>query len=207
LEATTTDVGRFYKTPSGALYPSVTTVTGILGKDSILAWKRRVGEEVAQQISTRAATRGTRMHKLCEDYLNNEQLESEDFLSFDMFKSLAPILDSRVDNIHMQEVPLYSNYMEVAGRVDVVAEFDGRLSIIDFKTSTKQKKKDWIKGYFMQASCYAVMYEELTGIPVPQIVILIAVEHDKPQIFIEKRNDHIYDFIRLRETYRQLNNS
>lgn len=147
------------------------------------------------------------MHKLCEDYLNNEQLESEDFLSFDMFKSLAPILDSRVDNIHMQEVPLYSNYMEVAGRVDVVAEFDGRLSIIDFKTSTKQKKKDWIKGYFMQASCYAVMYEELTGIPVPQIVILIAVEHDKPQIFIEKRNDHIYDFIRLRETYRQLNNS
>jgi ATP-dependent exoDNAse (exonuclease V) beta subunit len=206
LEATTTDVGRFYKTPSGALYPSVTTVTGILGKDSILAWKRRVGEEVAQQISTRAANRGTRMHKLCEDYLNNEQLESEDFLSFDMFKSLAPILDSRVDNIHMQEVPLYSNYMEVAGRVDVVAEFDGKLSIIDFKTSSKQKKKDWIKGYFMQASCYAVMYEELTGIPVPQIVILIAVEHDKPQIFIEKRNDHIYDFIRLRETYRQLNN-
>jgi len=206
LEATTTDAGRFYKTPSGALYPSVTTVTGLLGKDSILAWKRRVGEEVAQQISTRAATRGTRMHKLCEDYLNNETLESEDFLSFDMFKSLAPVLDTRVDNVHMQEVPLYSNYMEVAGRVDVVAEFDGRLSIIDFKTSTKQKKKDWIKGYFMQASCYAVMYEELTGIPVPQIVILIAVEHDQPQIFIEKRNDHIYDFIRLRETYRELNN-
>jgi genome maintenance exonuclease 1 len=206
LEATTTDAGRFYKTPSGALYPSVTTVTGLLGKDSILEWKRRVGEEVAQQISTRAATRGTRMHKLCEDYLNNETLESEDFLSFDMFKSLAPVLDTRVDNVHMQEVPLYSNYMEVAGRVDVVAEFDGRLSIIDFKTSTKQKKKDWIKGYFMQASCYAVMYEELTGIPVPQIVILIAVEHDQPQIFIEKRNDHIYDFIRLRETYRELNN-
>jgi len=206
LEATTTDAGRFYKTPSGALYPSVTTVTGLLGKDSILAWKRRVGEEVAQQISTRAATRGTRMHKLCEDYLNNETLESEDFLSFDMFKSLAPVLDTRVDNVHMQEVPLYSNYMEVAGRVDVVAEFDGRLSIIDFKTSTKQKKKDWIKGYFMQASCYAVMYEELTGIPVPQIVILIAVEHDQPQIFIEKRNDHIYDFIRLRQTYRELNN-
>ena len=206
MEATTTEAGRFYKTPSGALYPSVTTVTGILGKDSILAWKRRVGEEVAQQISTRAATRGTRMHKLCEDYLNNETLESEDFLSYDMFKSLAPILDTRVDNVHMQEVPLYSNYMEVAGRVDVVAEFDGRLSIIDFKTSTKQKKKDWIKGYFMQASCYAVMYEELTGIPVPQIVILIAVEHDQPQIFIEKRNDHIYDFIRLRQTYRELNN-
>lgn len=144
------------------------------------------------------------MHKLCEDYLNNERVDYTDPLSFDMFNSLVPLLNQHVDNVHMQEVPLYSNYMQVAGRVDVVAEYDGRLSIIDFKTSSKEKKKEWIKGYFMQAACYAVMYEELTGIPVPQIVIMIAVEHDRPQVFIEKRNDHIYDFIRLRETFREI---
>jgi len=143
------------------------------------------------------------MHKLCEDYINNEPVKCDDMLSYDMFSSIRRLLDDHLDNVHMQEVPLYSDYLKVAGRVDCVAEWDGRLSIIDFKTSTKPKKREWIQGYFMQASAYAVMYEELTMKPVSRLVIVVAVEHDDPQVFIEKRDDHIHGFIRLRETYRE----
>lgn len=197
------ETGRFYKTPAGLLYPSVTTVLGHSGKESLLEWRKRVGEEEADRISRRAADRGTKMHKLCEDYINNIPLQREDFLSWDMFTSLRPILDNNLDNVHMQEVPLYSDYLQVAGRVDCVAEWDGKLSIIDFKTSTKPKRREWIQNYFMQASAYAVMYEELTGTPISRLVIVIAVENEEPQVFMEKRDDHIHGFIRLRESYRE----
>jgi len=96
---------------------------------------------------------------------------------------------------------LYSHHLKVAGRVDCIAEYDGKLSIIDFKTSSKLKEENWIKGYFMQCSAYAVMYEERTGIPVSQIVIMIAVDSEHPQVFIKKRNDYIKDFISYREAY------
>ena len=197
------ETGRFYKTPTGLLYPSVTTVLGHSGKESLLEWRKRVGEEEADRISRRAADRGTKMHKLCEDYINNVPVQREDFLSWDMFTSLRPILDNNLDNVHMQEVPLYSDYLQVAGRVDCVAEWDGKLSIIDFKTSTKPKRREWIQNYFMQASAYAVMYEELTGTPISRLVIVIAVENEEPQVFMEKRDDHIHGFIRLRESYRE----
>lgn len=197
------EAGRFYKTPEGLLYPSVTTVLGHLGKESLMEWRKRVGEEEANRISRRAADRGTKMHKLCEDYINNLPVQQEDMLSWDMFMSLKPELDAHLDNVRMQEVPLYSNYLQVAGRVDCVAEWDGKLSIVDFKTSSKPKRREWIQNYFMQASAYAVMYEELTMKPVTRLVIAIAVEHDDPQIFMEKRDDHIHGFIRLRESYRE----
>ena len=144
-----------------------------------------------------------RVHKICENYLNNE----EDFArktmpdSVAMFKSLQPLLDEHVNNIHALEIPLYSHHLKVAGRVDCIAEYDGKLSIIDFKTSGKLKEESWIKGYFMQCSAYAVMYEERTGIPVSQIVIMIAVDSEHPQVFIKKRNDYIKDFIAYREAY------
>ena len=202
LEAIQEEIGRFYKTPSGLFYPSVTTITGMLGKKAIMEWRARVGEEEANRVSTRAANRGTRMHKLCEDYINNQLVDSADILSYNMFSSIKPILDEHLDKVRMQEVPLYSDYLKVAGRVDCVAEWDGKLSVIDFKTSSSPKRRDWIQGYFMQASAYAVMYEELTGKPISRLVILVAVEHDSPQVFMEKRDDHIHGFIRLRETYR-----
>jgi genome maintenance exonuclease 1 len=210
LETETINGKRFYKTPEGLLYPSVTTITSQHGKDKILEWRKRVGEEEANRISTRASNRGTKVHKICENYLNNE----EDYArtnpahihktmpdTIAMFKSLQPLLDEHVNNIHALEIPLYSHHLRVAGRVDCIAEYDGKLSIIDFKTSGKLKEESWIKGYFMQCSAYAVMYEERTGIPVSQIVIMIAVDSEHPQVFIKKRNDYIKDFISYREAY------
>ena len=210
LETETINGKRFYKTPEGLLYPSVTTITSQHGKDKILEWRKRVGEEEANRISTKASNRGTKVHKICENYLNNE----EDYArtnpahihktmpdTIAMFKSLQPLLDEHVNNIHALEIPLYSHHLRVAGRVDCIAEYDGKLSIIDFKTSGKLKEESWIKGYFMQCSAYAVMYEERTGIPVSQIVIMIAVESEHPQVFIKKRNDYIKDFISYREAY------
>ena len=210
LETETINGKRFYKTPEGLLYPSVTTITSQHGKDKIIEWRKRVGEEEANRISTRASNRGTKVHKICENYLNNE----EDYArtnpahihktmpdTIAMFKSLQPLLDEHVNNIHALEIPLYSHHLKVAGRVDCIAEYDGKLSIIDFKTSGKLKEESWIKGYFMQCSAYAVMYEERTGIPVSQIVIMIAVESEHPQVFIKKRNDYIKDFISYREAY------
>jgi len=210
LETETINGKRFYKTPEGLLYPSVTTITSQHGKDKILEWRKRVGEEEANRISTKASNRGTKVHKICENYLNNE----EDYArtnpahihktmpdTIAMFKSLQPLLDEHVNNIHALEIPLYSHHLKVAGRVDCIAEYDGKLSIIDFKTSSKLKEESWIKGYFMQCSAYAVMYEERTGIPVSQIVIMIAVDSEHPQVFIKKRNDYIKDFISYREAY------
>ena len=210
LETETINGKRFYKTPEGLLYPSVTTITSQHGKDKIIEWRKRVGEEEANRISTKASNRGTKVHKICENYLNNE----EDYArtnpahihktmpdTIAMFKSLQPLLDEHVNNIHALEIPLYSHHLKVAGRVDCIAEYDGKLSIIDFKTSNKLKDESWIKGYFMQCSAYAVMYEERTGIPVSQIVIMIAVDSEHPQVFIKKRNDYIKDFISYREAY------
>ena len=215
LQTETINGKRFYKTPEGLLYPSVTTITSQHGKDKILEWRKRVGEEEANRISTRASNRGTKVHKICENYLNNE----EDYArtnpahihktmpdTIAMFKSLQPLLDEHVNNIHALEIPLYSHHLKVAGRVDCIAEYDGKLSIIDFKTSGRLKEESWIKGYFMQCSAYAVMYEERTGIPVSQIVIMIAVESEHPQVFIKKRNDYIKDFISYREVYDEINN-
>ena len=187
---------RHYVTPSGDKYPSITTVLSIPSREGIKAWRARVGEETANAISTKAARRGTNVHYMCEDYINNE-LNTNKFLpnEKELFYSIKPLIDNHINNIHAQEVTLYSDYLRVAGRVDLIAEFDGKLSIIDFKTSNKRKKKEWISNYFQQTSAYAVMYEERTKIPVSQIVVLIAVENDHPQLFIEKRDDHIWDCV------------
>jgi ATP-dependent exoDNAse (exonuclease V) beta subunit len=197
---------RFYKTPEGLLYPSVTTITSQHGKDKILEWRKRVGEAEANRVSARASGRGTRVHKLCENYLNNEEDFARDTMpdALVMFKAIQPILDKYIDNIHALEVPLYSDHLKVAGRVDCIAEFDGKLSVIDFKTSSKPKEEKWILNYFMQCSAYAVMYEERTKIPVPRIAVVIAVDGEQPQIFVKKRNDYIGEFIKYREIYEEV---
>lgn len=199
-------VGRKYFTETGASYPSVTTVLGVLSKASIMAWRKRVGAEEANKISRQASTRGTKIHALCEDVLNNKDVEIDDMslLDQEMFKSFRPVLD-RIDNIHCQEVALYSDHLRMAGRVDCIGEFDGKLSVIDFKTSGKPKKKEWIENYFAQAAAYGIMYEERTGIPVSQSVILIAVEGHEPQIFVEKRDDHLDLLFKAREQWESEN--
>ena len=204
LETETKDGKRFYVTPEGKKYPSVTTVSSFHSAKDIQRWRKRVGEETANKISTQAAVRGTAVHKLCEDYINNVEDYKEKHMPVNIqaFNSIKPLLDKHLNNIVMQECPLYSDYLEVGGRVDCIAEWDGVLSVIDFKTSRKIKKKEWIKGYMMQESAYCVMFEERTKIPIRQIVTVITVDNEEPQVFIEDRDNYIWDFIDVRKQFK-----
>jgi genome maintenance exonuclease 1 len=198
---TNSDGSRVYATPSGKKYPSVTTVTGLLKKDIINEWRKRVGDEEANKISSKAAKRGTRIHTLCEKYLLNEEVSAEMFDN-EMWNSMRPLLDD-IDDIYALEQPLYSDHLQVAGTVDCIARYKGKLSVIDFKSSKRIKHRDDIHDYFIQCSAYAVAFEELTGIPVPRLVILMAVDDEKPLVFNEKRNDWIEEFKTLRLEYKR----
>jgi len=197
---TASDGSRVYKTPSGRAYPSVTTVTGQYSKAAIIEWRKRVGEAEANRISTTAANRGTRIHTLCESYLNNEHVEPNLF-DTETFKAIKPYLNN-IQDINCLETPLYSDHLEVAGTVDCIAKYNGKMSVIDFKTSKRRKSRDDIHNYFMQCSAYAVAFEERTGVPVGKIVIIMAVDDDDTIIFEEKRDDWINGFIDLRADYR-----
>ena len=196
--------GRKYQTPSGKSYPSVTSVVGLLGKEAIREWRARVGEEEANRVSARAARRGTTIHSLCENYLLNKEVKPGLF-DVETFDSIKPLLN-RINNIHCLETQLFSDHLQVAGTVDCIAEFDGRVSVIDFKTSRRIKSREDIPGYFMQTSAYAVMFEELTRIPVDRLVIIMSVDDEAPLLFIEKRDDWIGQFIELRNDYSKLHN-
>jgi len=199
LTRETLNGSRVYATPDGRKYPSVTTVTGFSTRKSIEAWRKRVGEEEANKISSRAARRGTDVHQLCEDYLRTGSADPG-LADIEMFMGLRPFLD-RIDNIWALEQPLFSHHLKVAGTVDCIAEFDGKLSIIDFKTSRKPKKEGWISNYFMQTSAYAVMFEEMTGKPVNRLVIIIGVDDHDPQLFFNKRDNWINKFIEVRQKF------
>ena len=186
LKAKTTEQGRRYFVEGNA-YPSVTTVIGEMKKKSILEWRRKVGEDEANAISKRATTRGNKCHKLAEDYLSNKPLDRyrDDVLSLGMFHQIRPYID-KINNIHALEESLYSHTLKLAGRVDCIAEYDNELAIIDFKTSTKYKREEWIQDYFSQETAYAIMFQELTGLKVKQLVTIIAVETGTPQVFVKK---------------------
>ena len=211
LNTKSSDKGRFYETPEGQSYPSVTTITGLLSKASILAWRQRVGDSKADAITKAATTRGNKVHKMAEMYLRNEMASQinlfEDPMPHieDMFFQLTELLDNSIGIINAIEAPLYSDQLKVGGRVDVIAEWDGELSVIDFKTSSKPKKESWIDGYFMQSSAYALMFEELTGIKINKIVIAIAVENNRSQVFIKDSTEYLQQFIDLRKTYDIMN--
>ena len=198
------DGTRLYKTPSGKSYPSVTTVTGLHTAKGIAEWRKRVGNEEANRISGKASARGTRIHQHCEDYLRGNIFEA-DMFDLEMFNSIKPLLD-QVDNIHCLETPLWSDHLQVAGTVDCIAEFQGKLSVIDFKTSSKPKDRDDIHNYFMQCAAYSVAFEERTGIPIGRLVIIMAVDSDDPRWFIEKRDNWIGGFKKLRLDYKNFKN-
>lgn len=202
----TTESGRRYFTPEGNSYPSITTVLSILNKDGIKEWRKRVGEEEAKRISGQAAIRGTAVHKLAEEYLNNEPNWNDGHMPANLFSfnQIKEILDERVNNVWFQEEFLYSDRLQCAGQVDCIAEFDGELSIIDFKTSRKPKKKEFIEGYFIQASFYAAAFYERTGIPIKHGVILIAVDGDSPQVFKIETYDYLKKFISVRKKYKEI---
>jgi genome maintenance exonuclease 1 len=195
------DGKRYYKLPDGTKLPSVTTVLGAMKKDAIMAWRKRVGEAEANRISKKATGRGTNVHSLCEKYLNNESLGEMMPDAQEMFLSLKPLLN-RINNIHYQEQALWSTQLEMAGRVDCIGEFDGQLSVIDFKTSKKVKSKVQIEDYFWQTSAYALMYEELIGRPINNLVIIMAVEDDQPLLFQEKTEHHIDGLVKAIQFYK-----
>jgi len=195
LETVSINGKRYYVTTGGETYPSVTTVLdSMTDKSSLFEWRKRIGEAEANKISRRAANRGTALHLACEKYLLGEEINFEEEMPTTnaLFAQAKEELDSKVDNIYCIEKPLVSNKLKVAGRVDLIAEYEDDIAVIDFKTSDKTKRKDWIENYFLQASLYSYMFWEMTGIPVKKIVIAICVESEtKPQIFIESPVSYI----------------
>jgi genome maintenance exonuclease 1 len=178
--------GRYYVTPEGK-YPSVTTVTGWEKRKFFAEWRKNNPEE-----AKRTTNRGNKLHSLIEKYLNNEQLNKKEIDPFtlDLFLQMKKNVDN-IDNIHALETPLYSKLLKLAGRVDCVAEYNGQLAIIDFKGSTKAKRKEDIDNYFMQATAYSIMWKERTSVPVKKLVILISSEDGGPQIFEADPMDYV----------------
>ena len=196
LKAKNVNGKRFYEhLETKEAYPSITSVLSIRDKKGLHEWRQRVGEEVANHVMIQAANRGTAVHNMVEDYLNNVDLEQVDkykkqFLPRMMFNVLKPEL-SKINNIRLQEAQMFSSDYTVAGRVDCIAEYDGVLSIVDFKTSTKEKNESWIENYFIQGSAYAEMFKEHFGEEVTQVVILIVTEEGTTQVFKKNKVDYL----------------
>lgn len=202
LKAITLPSGRTYIDPEGNRYPSITTVLSVLSRDSIQKWRERVGSVEANKISHRASTRGTAVHDIVEKYLDNEvDLTKYTFDVIQSWKNLQPILDERLSIIYEQECPLYSKYLGVAGRVDCVGVFDGVPSIIDFKTSRKLKKREWVTNYFQQEAAYAIMWEERTGMPITNLVTIMDVDNEQPVVFKEHRDEWAPKLLETIELY------
>ena len=190
---------RFYQTPEGKLYPSITTVLQKRKMAGLMEWRKNVGEDVANYIARTAAHRGTKVHHMCEDFLNNMESDypekwaehKKNFLPYVLFGQLKPVLMQKVNNILAQECGLYTDKYRVAGRVDCIAEYNGVKSIIDFKTSRKERNDDWNESYYIQASAYAEMFEERTGVAINQIVILVVTEDGVVQEFVKDKGEYL----------------
>ena len=192
------DGGRGYETPEGKLYPSITTVLSVRNKKGLHEWRDRVGHDVANYIARTAAQRGTAVHKMCEDYLNNQHLawpdefekhKSKNFLAWCLFTQMRETL-SNINNIKCLESSLYSDTLKVAGQVDCIAEYKGNLSVIDFKTSSKERDDAWNENYYIQTCAYAEMFKERTGQTVDKLVILVVTQDGTVQEFIKDKKEY-----------------
>ena len=192
------DGGRAYETPEGKLYPSITTVLSVRNKKGLHEWRDRVGHDVANYIARTAAQRGTAVHKMCEDYLNNQHLawpdefekhKSKNFLAWCLFTQMRETL-SNINNIKCLESSLYSDTLKVAGQVDCIAEYKGNLSVIDFKTSSKERDDAWNENYYIQTCAYAEMFKERTGQTVDKLVILVVTQDGTVQEFIKDKKEY-----------------
>ena len=205
-EAKMVDGKRVYATPDGEFYPSITTVIGNNAKKQagLAKWRARVGKEKAAAISSRSASRGTKFHSITEDYLNN-CLDISQYndapLPVIMFEQTKKTFD-RIGNIYLQEAFLYSKHLEVAGRVDLVAEFDGELSIIDFKTSAEPKREAYLYDYFVQETAYACCFQELYSLTVKQLVTIVACENGETQVVIKPpKKEYLLKLIQYIDEY------
>ena len=194
--------GRLYETPTGKKYPSVTTVVGLTKQKFIHQWRQRVGEEEANKISSRASRRGTAVHTLCEQYLLGESAAPNMF-DAEMFSKMRPHLDA-IDNIHCLETQLFSHRLEVAGTVDCIAEYNGQLAVIDFKTSKRPKTEDEITDYFMQTAAYSFMFWERTKLAVKKTVIVMGVDDSDALVFEQPAGPWLREFIKVRDHYKEM---
>jgi len=208
MKAEMVDGKRVYLTPDGKHYPSVTTVIGSNAKKQagLAKWRARVGKEKAAAISSRSAARGTKYHSIVEDYFNNE-LDIDEYKKYPlptiMFHNSKHVLD-RINNIYLQEGALYSNHLEIAGRVDCIAEFDGELSIIDFKTSAEPKKEEYMYDYFLQETAYACCLQELYSLTVKKLVTIVACENGETQVVIKPpKKEYLLKLIDYIDEYQQ----
>jgi ATP-dependent exoDNAse (exonuclease V) beta subunit len=205
LESETTEKGRTYKVPGGESYPSITTVLSAYNKQAIYEWRQRVGEEVANKISAKASGRGTKLHNTVEKYLLNEMSDMKIKTMMpdikEMFFDVRKVIDENIGDIYGIEQPLYSRRLKLAGRCDCIAEWGGELAIVDWKTASKTKDKSHIENYFMQASAYAEMFEEITGKPINKIVIAIAVESEGTQLFVETKDKYLANLQKYIDKY------
>ena len=176
---------RFYEI-DGKNYPSITTVLGIQKKKELQKWRDSIGEDVANWEMRRAARRGKSTHKLVEQYLKGETPSERSVLPLGMFRLIKPYVD-QINNIHCLETIMYSHKLTVAGQVDCIAEYNGKLSVIDFKTANKERQESWIENYFLQTCAYAIMYEELFKKKIDQLVILIAGEDGSMVPFVKEK--------------------
>ena len=190
---------RLYNLPNGEWVPSITSVTSFYNRQIFVNWRKRVGIEEANRITKKATTRGTDFHEAAQAYLENRDMVWEDYLPATcfMFHHATPYLD-RINNIHAIERTLYSEYYGLAGRVDCIAEYDGELAVIDFKTSEKIKPEKWLENYFVQEMFYAAAYYELTQIPVKKLITIMVTPGGEVKVF-DKRNKG--DYIKLLVRY------
>jgi hypothetical protein len=207
LESTTTEKGRVYRVPGGELYPSITTVLSAYNKKAIMEWRQRVGEEKANEISRKASGRGTKLHNTVEKYLLNEMTDMKLKTMMpdikEMFFDMRKIIDENIGDIYGIEQPLYSHKLKLAGRCDCIAEWNGELAIVDWKTASRTKDKDHIQNYFMQATAYAEMFEERTGRAIDTIVVAISVQSESPQLFVEKKSKYLLPLNEYNERYQR----
>ena len=181
---------RSYVTPDGNVYPSITSILASIPKPGLVEWRKRVGEKEANKVMKESSSLGTAVHKICECYLHNDPYPKKNKKAIDVFNRLRFILNGNIDNIVGLEIPMYSDILRVAGTTDCIADYNGKLSVIDFKTSKKAKKEEWVEDYYIQTFAYALMFEELTGLPIEQVVILIAcTEEFGIQVFKKQHSD------------------
>jgi genome maintenance exonuclease 1 len=197
------DGKRYYVTPGGECYRSVTTILSQLTKDDIQKWRDRVGEQEANKISSSASKRGTKLHLMMEDYVGNV----EDFAlnkmptTTSLFLDIQPFVDSNLEEVYGIEYPLYSDRLRAAGTSDLICKYAGKPTVLDYKTSSKRKKEEWIENYFIQSTAYALMVKERYDLDIEQIVIMIAVEGDSPQVFVKDPSDYVKKTISIFDTY------
>jgi genome maintenance exonuclease 1 len=208
LISETTETGRKYTLPDGRKYDSVTTILShAKDKTFLKEWRNRVGEEEANRIVKRSTSRGTKLHEACEKYLLNELTDMKISMLMpdvkDFFMQLKPHIDKNVGNVYGTEQALFSDRLKIAGRTDCIAEWNGKLSIVDYKNSIREKREDWIQDYFIQCTAYANLFEDLTGVPIEQVVVLIANEEGKPQIFEREKTKYQVQFDKLVNDYRK----